>query len=111
MSENFKEMAGDDIMDVFFDREEFGEVHQVDGKPMTIIIDGYEVVERGKKQSEKERINGIYKKQILFYVYRKEMGRLPAIGRTLQLDNSKYLVTDDIDEGGVFSITMEAVKS
>ena len=24
MSENFKEMAGDDIMDVFFDREEFG---------------------------------------------------------------------------------------
>ena len=67
MSENFKEMAGDDIMDVFFDREEFGEVHQVDGKPMTIIIDGYEVVERGKKQSEKERINGIYKKQILLY--------------------------------------------
>ena len=39
------------------------------------------------------------------------MGRLPAIGRKLQLDNSKYLVTDAIDEGGVFSITLEAVKS
>ena len=50
MSESFKEMAGADIMDVFFNSEEFGEVHQVDGKPMTIIIDGYELVERGQKK-------------------------------------------------------------
>ena len=68
-------------------------------------------MERSKKQSEKGRIDGIYKKQILLYVSRKEMGILPAIGRQLQLDNNKYLVTDAIDESGVFSITLGAVKS
>lgn len=108
---DFKRMATEDIMDVFFSPEEFGEVHRIDGKPMTVIIDGVEVVERGKKQSEKGRIDGVYQKQILLYVSRKEMGSLPAIGRQLHLDNSKYLVTDAIDEGGVFSITLGAVKS
>ena len=78
---------------------------------MTVIIDGFEVVERSKKQSEKGRIDGIYQKQVLLYVSRKEMGNLPAIGRQLQLDGSKYLVTDAIDEGGVFSITLGAVRS
>jgi hypothetical protein len=111
MNENFKQMAAEDIADVFFNPEEFGEIHQIDGKPMTVIVDGLEVVERSKKQSEKGRIDGIYKKQILLYVSRKEMGILPAIGRQLQLDNNKYLVTDAIDESGVFSITLGAVKS
>lgn len=107
----FKQTAAKDIAEVFFDPEEFGEVHRIDGKPMTVIIDGLEVVERGKKQSAKGRIDGIYQKQILLYVSRKDMGQLPAIGRQLQLDGSKYLVTDAIDEGGVFSITLGAVKS
>ena len=101
----FKQMAAGDISEIFFNPEEFGEVHRIDGRPMTVII------ERSKKQSEKGRIDGIYQKQVLLYVSRKEMGNLPAIGRQLQLDNSKYLVTDAIDEGGVFSITLGAVKS
>lgn len=111
MSMNFKRLAAQDIQDVFFDLDEFGEIHQIDGKQMNIIIDNLEVVERSKKQSEEGRIDGIYKKQVLFYVSRREMGSLPAIGRQMQLDNSKYLVTDAVDEGGVFSITLGAVKS
>ena len=107
----FKQMAVGDISEIFFNPEEFGEVHRIDGRPMTVIIDGFEVVERSKKQSEKGRIDGIYQKQVLLYVSRKEMGSLPAIGRQLQLDGSKYLVADAIDEGGVFSITLGAVRS
>ena len=107
----FKQMAVGDISEIFFNPEEFGEVHRIDGRPMTVIIDGFEVVERSKKQSEKGRIDGIYQKQVLLYVSRKEMGNLPAIVRQLQLDGSKYLVTDAIDEGGVFSITLGAVRS
>ena len=107
----FKQMAAGDISEIFFNPEEFGEVHRIDGRPMTVIIDGFEVVERSKKQSDKGRIDGIYQKQVLLYVSRKEMGNLPAIGRQLQLDGSKYLVTDAIDEGGVFSITLGAVRS
>ncbi len=111
MSENFKQIAAADIADVFFNLEEFGETHQIDGKLMTVIVDGLEVVERSKKQSERGRIDGIFKKQVLLYISRKDMGSLPPIGCQIMLDSSKYLVMDAIDEGGVFSITLGAVKS
>lgn len=107
----FKELAARDIKNVFLNQNEFGERHEVDGKLMTIIIDGMEVVERSKKQVEQGRIDGIYEKQILIYVSRNEFGPLPAIGRRLTFDRSNYRVTDAIDEGGMYSITLGAVKS
>lgn len=91
--------------------DEFGEEHMVDGKRMTVIVDGLEVVERSKKQSEHGRIDGIYEKQILLYVSRKEFGLLPIIGRQLKLDQNIYRIADAIDEGGVYSITLGAIKS
>lgn len=107
----FKELAFMDIQHVFMNPEEFGEKHQIDGKTMTVVIDGLEVVNRSKKQAERGRIDGIYEKQILIYVSRAEFGRLPAIGRSLRLDGSQYRVTDAIDEGGMYSITLGAYCS
>lgn len=107
----FKEEATADIMDTFFNVEEFGERHRVNGKEMTVVIDGIEVVERSKKQVEQGRIDGVYKSQIILYVPRSTYGALPAKGKVVQLDKSSYRVTDAIDEGGVYSITLEAVRS
>lgn len=106
----FKEMVASDIRNVFFNIEEFGEHHHVDGKEMTVVIDGLEVVERSKKQVEHGRVDGIYKKQIIMYVSRSEFGPLPAIGRLLTLDRGKYLITDAVNEGGIYSITLGATK-
>lgn len=111
MGMGFKELAFRDIQDVFLNPEEFGEKHTVDGRPMTIIVDGLEVVERSKKQKENGRIEGIYEKQVLIYAARSEFGNLPAIGRILKLDNSAYRVEDAVDEGGVYSITLGAVRT
>jgi len=107
----FKEMAFRDIENVFLNPEEFGELHTVDGKQMTVSIDGMEVVERAKRQVEQGRINGVYEKQIVLYVAKSDFGPLPTIGRALKLDNSSYKVLDAIDEGGIFSITLGAVRS
>lgn len=107
----FKELAARDIQNVFLNQDEFGERHEVDGKVMTIIIDGMEVVERSKKQIEHGRVEGIFEKQLLLYVSRNEFGPLPAIGRILTLDRNKYRVTDAVDEGGMYSITLGAAKS
>lgn len=107
----FKELAARDITNVFLNQEEFGEVHEVDGRRMTIIIDGMEVVERSKKQVEHGRIDGIYEKQIIVYVSRGQFGQLPSIGRRLVLDHKNYRVMDAVDEGGMYSITLGANKS
>lgn len=107
----FKELAFQDIQNVFLNPDEFGEKHVIDGKQMTVIVDGMEVVERSKKQIEKGRIDGIFEKQILLYVSRNEFGSLPAIGRALKLDKGTYRVEDAVDEGGIYSITLGAIKS
>ena len=64
----FKEMALKDIEETFFNADEFGEKHIIDGKTMKVIVDGLEVVERQKKQSEHGQIDGIFKKQIVLFL-------------------------------------------
>ena len=107
----FKELAARDITNTFLNPDEFGELHKIDGRIMTIIIDGMEVIERSKKQIEHGRVDGIYEKQILFYVSRKDFGPLPVIGRKLTLDSGNYRVVDAVDEGGIYSITLGVNKS
>ncbi len=107
----FKDILCQDIGNVFLNPEEFGEIHQVDGEQMPVIIDGNEVTERSKKQIEKGRIEGIYEKQIVMYVSVFRFGPMPAIGRILRLDSSSYRVEDAINEGGIYSITLGAVRA
>lgn len=107
----FKELLMSDVSTVFLNPLEFGESHLIDGEKMTVAIDGMEVVERSKKQSEHGRIAGVYQQQIVLYVAKNEFGKLPAIGRAIMLDKGRYRVTDAIDEGGIYSITLGAVKS
>ncbi|MEG1428071.1 MAG: hypothetical protein RSC76_10315 [Oscillospiraceae bacterium] len=108
---NFKELLHEEIKSVFLNTNEFGEEHMIDGKSMIIIVDDMEVIERGKRQIDSNRIDGVYKKQILIYVTRNEFGALPAIGRQLKMDRGLYRVMDASEEGGIFSITLGAIKS
>lgn len=107
----FKEIAYNDISTVFLNPEEFGEEHVVDGRAMNIVMDNVEIIERSKKQSEAGRIDGVFKRELLFYVSRSDFGPMPAQGRILTLDGRKYIVSDAVEEGGVYSITVGAVKS
>ena len=107
----FKKWAFKDIASTFLNLEEFGETHLINGKPMTVIIDSNEVEERGKKQFEHSRIDGIYEDNIILYVSRKNIGKQPTRGQAIKIDAKEFRVTDSRDEGGVYSITMRAFKS
>lgn len=111
MEPKFKEILFQDIKRTFLNPEEFGEMHTIDGKRMVVSVDGMEVVERAKKQVENSRIDGIFKQRIILYVARSDFGPLPAIDRILNFDGRNYKVKDAIDEVGIFSITVEVVKS
>lgn len=108
---NLKEMLAEDIKEVYMNLEEFGEMHTIGGREMPVIIDEMELTERSKKQVEKGRIEGIYKRQILLYVAQKDFGMLPAIGATLRVDRSNWRVADVSNEGGIYSITLGYVSS
>ncbi len=106
---SFKDMVREDIGEIFFNPEEFGELHIVDGSEMVIIIDENELVEREKKI--KTMAEGLHNKQFLIYVSKEDFGPEPLIGRLLELDGEYYTVTDVSSEMGVYAITLEGNKS
>lgn len=105
----FKDVLGRDLDDVFFNCEEFSEMHEVDGKTIPAMIDDMENIEREKKM--KSNMDGIHARQILLYVKASDIGGLPAQKRLMSLDGRRYIVLDATDEGGVYTITLEANRS
>ena len=106
---SFKDEIKADAQKIFLNELEFADEHLVSGKQMTVLIDESEIIERQKK--EKSNMDGIYTRKILMYVRPEDFGPLPAHGTAIKLDGQMYLVTDAVDEYGVYSITMEANRS
>jgi|InofroStandDraft_1065614.scaffolds.fasta_scaffold42487_2 hypothetical protein len=102
----FKEQVLKDIDDVFADTDEFFEEHVVNGRKMPVMVDGNENAERTKFQ--KAYHEGNKAKKLLIYVKASDFGRLPAHGNRIVIDGSEFLVSDAINETGLYSITMEA---
>ena len=50
-------------------------------------------------------------KELLIYVLADEFGPLPAVGRTLVLDGKTYVISDAINEDGIYSLSLEANKT
>lgn len=105
----FKEILRQDVKTVFFNLEEFGEEHTVNGKPMRIIIDDNELTEREKRMQN--HTDGMYKKQTLIYVSALDFGPLPGIGKPIRIDGRTFIISDSLNEGGVYSLHLEVNKS
>lgn len=105
----FKESVQRDIDEVFFNVDEFSDLHTIDGVQMPAMIDDMENIEREKRM--KSKMDGIYARQVLLYVKASAFGGLPSQGRLMTLDGRKYTVVDATDEGGVYTLTLEANRS
>ena len=105
----FKELLRQDVKKVFLNPAEFGEEHVVNGKTMLIMIDDNELTEREKRI--KSHMDGVYKKQTLVYVSAVDFGPLPGVGKPVKIDGATFIITDSINEGGVYSLHLEANKS
>jgi hypothetical protein len=104
----FKEQIRADL-NIFMNTDEFAVLHTVNGKKMPVTVDNNELIERAKKA--KSDMDGIFTKSTLIFVKAKDFGSLPAIGAALNLDGRTYIVTDAMNEDGLFSIHLEAATS
>lgn len=105
---SFKDIIKQDIKNTFMNGDEFSDKHVIDGKEMSVIVDGFELLEREKKL--KDKTDGLFLKQKLIYVAAEDFGPLPSIGRVIKLDKSNYRIIDAIAENGMYSLTLEAYK-
>lgn len=107
----FKEIVKRDIKQTFMNLDEFGELHKLNGKERLIIIDENELTEREKRTRTVDAREGMHVKQLLFYIAAVDFGPLPSPGKILDLDGKKYVIMDAENEDGVYSISMEAIRS
>lgn len=109
MIKTFKDVLRQDVKRVFLNIDEFGEMHDINGQEILVVIDENELIEREKRIKRDE--GELHKKQLLFYVAAEDFGVLPSPGKTLRFDRKQYLITDADDEGGIYSISLEAMRS
>jgi len=106
---SFKDVLADDIKQVFFNFEEFGEIHKINGQDVLLIIDENELTEREKRI--RRGVGDLHRKQLLFYVAAEDFGPLPSPGNLLNLDGKKYQITDAANEDGIYSVNLEVPRS
>lgn len=108
-----KEQIAADNKKIFMNVDEFSELHTVNGVEMPVQIDNNEMIDREKRYQYKRSLyaDGVYLKELLIYVLAEKFGPLPAVGRTLTLDKRTYVISDAINENGIYSISLEANKT
>ena len=109
----FKEQIAADNKNIFMNLDEFSDMHIINGKEMPVQVDSNEMIDREKRYQYKRSLyaDGVYLKELLIYVRAEDFGPLPAVGRTLTFDKKTYVVSDAIDEDGIYSLSLEANKS
>lgn len=109
----FKEQIALDNQNIFINLDEFGDIHNVNGKDMPTLIDTNELIDRERRYKFNHSLyaDGVYLKEILIYVKRSDFGPLPAIGRLLKVDGKTYTISEAIDEDGIYSIALTANKT
>lgn len=105
----FKDVIKADVHKVFLNVEEFSDTHVINGVEMPVQIDSNEQIEREKRFNQ--NMDGIYKNQKLIYVAASDFGPMPKQGSILTMDKRTYRVADAIDEGDIYSITLEANRA
>jgi len=50
-------------------------------------------------------------KELLIYVKAEDFGPLPGVGRVITFDKKSYIVSDAINECGIYSLCLEANKT
>ena len=107
---SFKDQIAADIFGTFLNAQEFADIHTINGKEMTVVLDDNELLERDKSRLG-THVDGLYKSRRLIYVAREEFGPRPAIGAMMSLDGRQYKVTDCTEEAGVLAIELGATRT
>ncbi len=103
---NFKDFLNDDNDKVFFNIEEFGEVHNIDGVECTIIFDN----EKLEKIKSSLNANFLSNDTKLFCVRKSELGFVPQIEENILIDGKMYQVDYVKNDNEVLEILISIYK-
>lgn len=114
----FKDCVAVDIDEVFFNRNEHADWHNVDGKDVLVVI-----VEGGLREhsshweagAKQNFDTGLYTARSVLYIRVKDYGPKPKVGKQLVLDagtdhKRTYNIVKCEEEAGVYRMTMQRTR-
>ncbi|MEC2131821.1 hypothetical protein P9G84_23110 [Brevibacillus centrosporus] len=102
---NFKDQLAIDAA-VFFNPNEFGETHLIEGRQMVIVIDNHELTERKANTANPD--DGIHDAEILFYAKRDDFPQRPDVDSWLVMDGKQYRVAVVQEDDVSYTIALRA---
>ena len=96
----FKDYLQQDL-ETFFNPDEFGEIHRINGRELTIVVDNERLMERTKKE-----FDGISIGELLYFVKASDYGERPTIGKAQKFDKRQMYVADVKDSDGIYEIIL-----
>ena len=107
---SFKEQLEVDIDNVFFNMDEFGSVHDINGMELQVVI--HEDVNAAHYGGTTRNFDGLSSDSPIVAVRREDLGKkLPAYGQNFKLDGKLYKVQNVSDEMGVVHIQLMSYRS
>jgi hypothetical protein len=97
---SFKNIILNDL-NVIFNPDEFSDVHNINGRPMTIIIDDDQLTKRSKVEYQ-----GISVGEVLYFVNAAEYGVIPKQEEYQEFDGRPMYVFDAREDDGIYEIIL-----
>lgn len=99
----FKEQITEDIENIFFNVDEFGAVHKINGIEYTIVVDNQSLLERQLK----DEIENIFLGDILFFIKESDLGYIPIADDRINFDGLNYQVSKVTQNFGILEIILK----
>lgn len=93
-------------LDMFFNPDEFGEDHTVNGENYTVVIDQEKL-----KELQAKDVDGIYRVEVLFSIKKSDLPGKPAGGKSMTFDKKRYTILSCIEDEVTYNITLGANRS
>lgn len=101
---SFQEQLEKDFDRVFFNTEEFGEIHDIDGEKVPIVVDNETLLELNLGKTADS--DGIFQDNRMFFIQKKHMPNHPVIGQVMEFDGEMYQVGNVLEDFGGYTVIL-----
>jgi hypothetical protein len=107
---NFKEAFADDLKNAYFDIDDFGTVHNIDGVECTIVLTEIRAEESAGYRHAANAINpketAVNKHGYVIYARDTDLRKKVTVNSMITLDGRKYFVQGVSHTDGIYTLTV-----
>ncbi|MBQ9229076.1 MAG: hypothetical protein IJ680_07720 [Paludibacteraceae bacterium] len=101
MAGTLKDLIAADVDRVFFELDDFAELHRIEGKEISIVIDNDQL-----EKMKQGQILGVAESDMLIFAKTSDMPKRKAPGSLLNVDGRELIVDEWTENKGVTQIAL-----